>query len=190
MEHALWDSLPEELANRITLMVRDRVYEYGVSCNATRQMLANVRQLNHSFANCMQPLRYLLCPVHNSHHAKSFVKGVILAAWDQIIRDAPLLTDFYSSLYTTVYTGCTFKSPWNETERYYNALATQLKEQVRNGTVAPTKPEEVTWLLRFLYHVFRYLDRYYTRRMNYPKLTWSLDDWYKQAALRDSQPQF
>jgi len=194
MAQDLWDALPVELATRITLMVRDRVYEQGVRSDATLQMLTNVRQLNHSFAKCMQPLRYLLCPHHNPHHAKSFVKGVILAAWDQIIRDAPLLTPFYSSLYTTVYTGCTLKMPMNETVRYYDALATQLKELVQNGTVTPTKPEEVTWLLRFLFHVFRYLDRFYTRRMSYPKLSWSLDDWYQKAAhpcaLRDSQPRF
>ncbi len=182
MQNALWDSLPAELANRVTLMVRDRVYEQGVSSVATLQMLAKVRQLNHSFADCMQPLRYLMCPHNSPYHAKSFVKGVILAAWDQIIRDAPLLTSFYSSLYTTVYTGCTLKSPWNETERYYHALASQLKELVRNGTVAPTKIEEVTWLLLFLNHVFKYLDRYYVKRMSYPKLALSLKHWYNEAA--------
>lgn len=183
MPNNLWGSLPAELSNRITLMVRDRVYEHGVRCDAMLQMVTSVRQLNHSFADCMQPLRYMLCPLQNPHHANSFVKGVILAAWDQIIRGAPLLCPFYSSLYTTVYMGCTNKPPGNQAERYYNALASRLKELVREGTVAPinTKTEEVAWLLLFLYHVFRYLDRYYVQRMSYPRLTLSLKHWYNEA---------
>lgn len=178
-----WEALPEELASRVMFMVRDRAYkDLAIGSDASTARLRALFQLNHAFHDCMQPLRYLLCPLDNPHHAKSFVKGMFLAANDQICRGAPLITPFYSHLYGTVYTGCTRKAPNNLTESYYEALESQMKALVLNGTISFDKVEERSWFFLFIYHVFRYIDRFYVVRLMLPKLQWSLRHWYQEAA--------
>ena len=196
--HALWDSLPDELALRIQLVVRDRAYEADSDASNhlafTRKCVQIVSQLNHAFYDVVMPVRYLLCPRHNPYHAKSFVKGVYLYATFQITNHAPLTTDFYSHLYSIVFHGCTRKGAENETERYYAALESQMKTLVRNGDINLTSPEERGWLLLFIGHVFKYLDRFYVKRLLLPKLDWSLEHWYKEALqpclLGEPTPQF
>jgi len=194
---ALWESLPDELALRIKLMVRDRAYEGDVDAWSSpnpKNQVQILSRLNHAFYNLMVPVRYLLCPPSSPYHAKSFVKGMYLFTTYQINNGALLQTRFYSHLYGIVFHGCTRKGPLNETERYYDALEKQMKALVHNGDINLTCPEERGWLIRFMYHVFKYLDRFYIKRLSLPKLEWSLEHWYQEAQqpclLGEPTPQF
>ena len=70
----------------------------------------------------------------------------------------------------------------------------QMKALVHNGDINLTSPEERGWLIRFMYHVFKYLDRFYIKRLSLPKLEWSLEHWYQEAQqpclLGEPTPQF
>jgi len=162
--------------------------------SSTEKRVQIVSRLNHAFYDVMVPVRYLLCPHSSPYHAKSFVKGVYLYTTYQINNGTLLQTRFYSHLYGIVFHGCTRKGAANETERYYAALESQMTTLVRNGAINLTSPEERGWLLRFIYHVFKYLDRFYVKRLLLPKLDWSLEHWYKEALqprlLGEPTPQF
>jgi len=93
-------------------------------------------------------------------------------------------TDEYSNLYTTVYTMCTQKPPNNWSEQLYNNYCDAVKDYL-SARILPrikekhdeTMLKELTrrWenhklMIRFLSHVFKYLDRFYVKRLSLPEL--------------------
>jgi len=94
-------------------------------------------------------------------------------------------TDEYSQLYTTVYTMCTQKPPNNWSEQLYNYYCEAVKEYL-TARILPrirVKHDEFMlrelvrrWenhklMIRFLSHVFKYLDRFYVKRLSLPELS-------------------
>jgi len=94
-------------------------------------------------------------------------------------------TDEYSALYTTVYTMCTQKPPNNWSEHLYNNYCEAVKDYL-SGRILPRIKEKHDeymlrelvrrWdnhklMIRFLSHVFKYLDRFYVKRLSLPELS-------------------
>lgn len=96
-----------------------------------------------------------------------------------------ITTDEYSQLYTTVYSMCTQKPPNNWSEQLYNNYCSSVKEYltVRVLPRIKSKSNELMlrelvrrWenhklMVRFLSHVFKYLDRFYVKRLSLPELS-------------------
>ena len=93
-------------------------------------------------------------------------------------------TEEYSALYTTVYTMCTQKPPNNWSEHLYNNYCDAVKDYL-SARILPRikeKHDEVMlkelvrrWenhklMIKFLSHVFKYLDRFYVKRLSLPEL--------------------
>eukprot|EP00900_Chrysochromulina_parva_P024310 jgi/Chrpa1/6512/Chrysochromulina_OHIO_Genome00012947-RA len=93
-------------------------------------------------------------------------------------------TDEYSNLYTTVYTMCTQKPPNNWSEQLYNYYCEAVKEYLSARILPRIKEkhdesmlrelvrrwENHKLLVRFLSHVFKYLDRFYVKRLSLHEL--------------------
>jgi len=93
-------------------------------------------------------------------------------------------TSEYSDLYTTVYTMCTQKPPNNWSEHLYNNYCEAVKEYLQARILPRIKEkhdesmlkelvrrwENHKLLVRFLSHVFKYLDRFYVKRLSLPEL--------------------
>jgi len=110
---------------------------------------------------------------------------------EQILEDmqdgvyqTKITTDEYSKLYTTVYTMCTQKPPNNWSEHLYNNYCDAVKDYL-SARILPrirekhdeTMLKELVrrWenhklMIRFLSHVFKYLDRFYVKRLSLPEL--------------------
>jgi len=96
-----------------------------------------------------------------------------------------ITTEEYSQLYTTVYSMCTQKPPNNWSEQLYNNYCASVKEylSVRVLPRIRAKSNEAMlrelvrrWenhklMIRFLSHVFKYLDRFYVKRLSLPELS-------------------
>jgi len=94
-------------------------------------------------------------------------------------------TDEYSKLYTTVYTMCTQKPPNNWSEQLYHNYCEAVKEYLTNRILPRIREkhdefmlrelvrrwENHKLLIRFLSHVFKYLDRFYVKRLSLPELS-------------------
>jgi len=94
-------------------------------------------------------------------------------------------TEEYSALYTTVYTMCTQKPPNNWSEHLYNNYCDAVKdylsvrilprikerheEQMLNELVRRWENHKL--MIKFLSHVFKYLDRFYVKRLSLPELS-------------------
>jgi len=93
-------------------------------------------------------------------------------------------TDEYSQLYTTVYTMCTQKPPNNWSEPLYNnyceavidyltaRILPRIKEKHDEAMLRELvrRWENHKTIIRFLSHVFKYLDRFYVKRLSLPEL--------------------
>jgi cullin 1 len=93
-------------------------------------------------------------------------------------------TDEYSNLYTTVYTMCTQKPPNNWSEHLYNNYCEAVKDYLSARILPRIKEkhddimlrelvrrwENHKLMIRFLSHVFKYLDRFYVKRLSLPEL--------------------
>jgi cullin 1 len=93
-------------------------------------------------------------------------------------------TDEYSALYTTVYTMCTQKPPNNWSEHLYNNYCEAVKDYLQSRILPRIKEKHDEYMLRelvrrwdnhklmirFLSHVFKYLDRFYVKRLSLPEL--------------------
>jgi len=94
-------------------------------------------------------------------------------------------TDEYSQLYTTVYTMCTQKPPNNWSEQLYNYYCEAVKEYLTARILPRIREKHDEFMLRelvrrwenhklmirFLSHVFKYLDRFYVKRLSLPELS-------------------
>jgi cullin 1 len=100
------------------------------------------------------------------------------------VYKSKISTDQYSDLYTTVYTMCTQKPPNNWSEHLYNHYCDAVKEYL-SARILPRikeKHDEAMlkelvrrWdnhklMIKFLSHVFKYLDRFYVKRLSLPEL--------------------
>ena len=95
-----------------------------------------------------------------------------------------ITTDEYSSLYTTVYTMCTQKPPNNWSENLYQNYCEAIKDYLSSRILPHIKEkhdesmlkelvrrwQNHTLMIRFLSHVFKYLDRFYVKRLSLPEL--------------------
>jgi len=102
---------------------------------------------------------------------------------DGVYKDK-ITTDEYSALYTTVYTMCTQKPPNNWSEHLYNNYCEAVKEILTSRILPRIKEKHDEFMLRelvrrwdnhklmirFLSHVFKYLDRFYVKRLSLPEL--------------------
>jgi len=93
-------------------------------------------------------------------------------------------TEEYSALYTTVYTMCTQKPPNNWSEHLYNNYCDAVKDYLSARILPRIKEKHDEMMLRelvrrwenhklmikFLSHVFKYLDRFYVKRLSLPEL--------------------
>mmetsp|Transcript_22229 Transcript_22229/g.71840 ORF Transcript_22229/g.71840 Transcript_22229/m.71840 type:complete len:749 (-) Transcript_22229:395-2641(-) len=110
---------------------------------------------------------------------------------EEILEDAQggvykhkISTDEYSQLYTTVYTMCTQKPPNNWSEPLYNnyceavidyltaRILPRIKEKHDESMLRELvrRWENHKTIIRFLSHVFKYLDRFYVKRLSLPEL--------------------
>ncbi|KAL1524971.1 hypothetical protein AB1Y20_019847 [Prymnesium parvum] len=92
--------------------------------------------------------------------------------------------DEYSMLYTTVYTMCTQKPPNNWSENLYNNYVEAVKDYLSIRILPRIREKHDEYMLRelvrrwknhklmirFLSHVFKYLDRFYVKRLSVPEL--------------------
>tara|TARA_Y100000389_G_scaffold204725_1_gene259217 strand:+ start:972 stop:1622 length:651 start_codon:yes stop_codon:yes gene_type:complete len=82
-------------------------------------------------------------------------------------------TQQYSEMYTTVYTMCTQKPPHNHTVALFQFL------QDESAKVAylfkPGSMKRCVWI-DFFFHLFRYIDKIYVKRMSYPELYKVIDN--------------
>jgi len=95
-----------------------------------------------------------------------------------------ITTDEYSMLYTTVYTMCTQKPPNNWSEQLYNNYVEAVKDYLSARILPRIREKHDEYMLRelvrrwenhklmirFLSHVFKYLDRFYVKRLSLPEL--------------------
>jgi len=95
-----------------------------------------------------------------------------------------ITTEEYSTLYTTVYTMCTQKPPNNWSEHLYNNYCDAVKDYLSARILPRIKEKHDEAMLRelvrrwenhklmikFLSHVFKYLDRFYVKRLSLPEL--------------------
>jgi len=95
-----------------------------------------------------------------------------------------ITTDEYSDLYTTVYTMCTQKPPNNWSEHLYNNYVEAVKDYLSARILPRIREKHDEYMLRelvrrwenhklmirFLSHVFKYLDRFYVKRLSLPEL--------------------
>jgi len=96
-----------------------------------------------------------------------------------------ITTEEYSSLYTTVYSMCTQKPPNNWSEQLYHNYCASVKEYLSQKVLPRIKAksseamlrelvrrwENHKLMVRFLSHVFKYLDRFYVKRLSLPELS-------------------
>lgn len=66
----------------------------------------------------------------------------------------------YTLMYRSVYKCCTQKHPFNQSERIYKAL------RDHRSLLSVLSPENKTRAILFLEHVFKYLDRFYVKRVD------------------------
>lgn len=102
---------------------------------------------------------------------------------DGVYKDK-ITTDEYSALYTTVYTMCTQKPPNNWSEHLYTNYCEAVKDYLAARILPRIKEKHDEYMLRelvrrwenhklmirFLSHVFKYLDRFYVKRLSLPEL--------------------
>lgn len=95
-----------------------------------------------------------------------------------------ITADEFSMLYTTVYKMCTQKPPYNWSEQLYNNYCDAIKEYLQLRILPKLKEKHGEYMLkelvrrwenhklliRFLSHVFKYLDRFYVKRQSLPEL--------------------
>ena len=93
-------------------------------------------------------------------------------------------TEEYSALYTTVYTMCTQKPPNNWSEHLYNHYCDAVKDYLSARILPRIKEkhdeamltelvrrwENHKLMIKFLSHVFKYIDRFYVKRLSLPEL--------------------
>ena len=110
---------------------------------------------------------------------------------EQILEDVQggeykcgITTEEYSALYTTVYTMCTQKPPNNWSEQLYNNYCDAVKDYLSARILPRIKEKHDESMLRelvrrwknhqlmikFLSNVFKYLDRFYVKRLSLPEL--------------------
>jgi len=110
---------------------------------------------------------------------------------EQILEDmqtgdykSSISTEEYSALYTTVYTMCTQKPPNNWSEHLYNNYCDAVKDYLSARILPRIKEkhdeamlkelvrrwENHKLMIKFLSHVFKYLDRFYVKRLSLPEL--------------------
>jgi len=111
------------------------------------------------------------------------IEGILEDMRDGVYKNK-ITTDEYSMLYTTVYTMCTQKPPNNWSEQLYNNYVEAVKDYLSARILPRIREKHDEYMLRelvrrwenhklmirFLSHVFKYLDRFYVKRLSLPEL--------------------
>ena len=109
------------------------------------------------------------------------VEKVVDALLADSKADGIITTEDYSNRYTCVYENCTQKPPFNWDEPMYNMLMSRVallgKKYMKNS-----KGRHL--YIKFLVHVFKWLDRFYVTRMDLPKLEEVMESSMNKGAAR------
>ena len=82
-----------------------------------------------------------------------------------------------------MYEACTYKPPYNRSEALYNALFDKVLKLVQDGTLADITGEKRNLFIRFLTQVFKYIDRFYVKRLSLPDVRANLVDAFRAAEV-------
>ncbi len=178
-----WEDLPPETADLIVqALVRQlRRIEDDPRGVATHR----ARLISHAFKDAVGHLWKLhppLIPVHHPgrgwknlmqcKHVATFVDGVVRYAADAVAGRFRMSTNTYSTLYTTVNTWCTQKPPYNGSPQMYDCLHYNVHALVADGTLRHIDTQEKRDVIfRLLGHIFKYLDRFYVKRLSLPEVS-------------------
>ena len=144
--------------------------------------------LCRAFADAL--FKYTLAFTHLTHpyHPTKFVDGVLRVIYSVPCVDFARIigTPFYTYCYNTVYKGCTtgvhpkepFERRRNLSESYHYALRAVLTHKLKDGTIPWTPGGECEAPIRFLMNIFKYLDRFYVKRLSLPPLTKHVQEAY------------
>jgi hypothetical protein len=182
-----WEDLPPETADLIlqALVRQLRIIEEDGNCDAVHR----ARLVSHTFKDAVGYLwklnpRMVWSPrckqnyrgygeeghyVQRVDFAPTFVEGVLRYTADAMAGRYTITANTYSTLYTRVYTYCTQYPPYNASEGVYDALNTVLHALAVEGALQQLDTEtKRDRFVVFLLHCFKYLDKFYVKRLELP----------------------
>ena len=159
---AQWESLPLELQDHI-------LWRLGMYNR-------DARLVSKAFAAKLRRWLWLSCPTKHPGFSGHFVEGLlrfsaeaITLAYDEKVALPRIVpSDAYSQLYTRVYTACTYRPPNNKQHELYSTLFDKVRDLAMDGTLSDMTGKKREVFIRFLDHVFKYLDRFYVKRLSLP----------------------
>lgn len=179
-----WEWLPLELQERI---VQD--LDKNIFCPFSRERFLNARLISKPFAAQLRHWPWLFCPATHPGFVDHFVDSVLryVAKLVTMLHSGKVPANdlknvaVYSSLYSRVYDACTMKAPNNKSHGLYCALSEKVHSLVQDGTLADIEGVLRVVYIRFVGHVFKFLDRFYVRRLSLPELKPHLEAAFQSA---------
>ena len=121
---------------------------------------AKLRLVNKRYSNAISPFCLGMAMPNAEMRTKMIVNIAIQCVTSP--TDFKISKDDYFMMYMSVFRWCTMKPPLNQSERVYNSLNDQ------RVLLSEMEPEGKATVIRLLGHVFKYIDRFYVRRLSLP----------------------
>ena len=181
---AQWASLPQELQERVLWLLSRMLFLPGLDS----EHFCGTRLVNKSFAAQLRSMLWIFCPGMHPGFVEHFVEGLMRYTAEGVslwYKDETyyFTTPVYSQLYSRVYIVCTYKPPHNKSEGLYYALYHNVVKLVKDGTLADITGEKRDLFIRFLTQVFKYLDRFYVKRLSLPDVRANLVEAFQAAEV-------
>ena len=181
---AQWSSLPQELQEHVLWLLSHMRLYLGLDY----EHFCGTRLVNKSFAAQLRSMLWIFCPGMHPGFVEHFVEGLMRYTAENVSllykdKICYFTTPVYSQLYSRVYAVCTYKPPHNKSEGLYCALYHKVVKLVKDGTLADITGEKRNLFIRFLAQVFKYLDRFYVKRLSLPDVRANLVDAFRAAEV-------
>ena len=181
---AEWVWLPPELQDRILWYLDERIALPYLS----QDVVFKARFISKAFAAKLRHWLWLSCPVEHPGFAGHFVDGVMRLTAKAVTRwyddDVHIIsTPTYSALYSRTYVACTTKPPHNKSEGLYVMLFEKVRDLAKDGTLADMTGEKRRQFIKFFQYSFKYLDRFYVKRLSLPELKPHMEAAFRAAGV-------
>ena len=160
---AQWESLPPDLQEHV-------LWYLYMAWFLPPARYSDLRLVSKSFAAMLRRWLWLYCPEKHPDFADHFVGGVVrfsaegIAAWyDKKMLIPPSI---YSWFYGRVYDAC--MKPHFKAGPMYTMLFDKVRVLTMDGTLSDMTGKKRDKFIRFVKHVFLYIDRFYVKRFALP----------------------
>jgi len=165
--------------------VHDGTQSYRMTPDERIERLRDFRLLCRVFADRLKPALAMNSSPMAPGHAEMFVEAALRLVFDPPIslHRALISSHTYEFLYSAVYTGSTQKIPHCQAERYYLLLGRVLTRLLKTRAIPWKGIDGVAQEMRLVFHIFKYIDRFYVKRLSLPGISEHLRKAYLDGNL-------